>query len=52
LPSHHPPDRGPELESGDAAAAAATHHRMVPIELVVTALPIIALVMMIKKWNA
>ena len=40
------------LESGDSAAVAAARSRMVPLSLVVTALPIITVLAMVDKWKA
>jgi hypothetical protein len=41
-----------ELEAGDTAAAAATRKKMVPLQVVVTALPLLALLAMIDRWHA
>ncbi len=40
------------LESGDSAAVAAARSRMVPLSLVVTALPVITVLAMVDKWKA
>jgi hypothetical protein len=40
------------LESGDAAAVAAARRAMVPLSIVVTALPIVAVLAMVDKWKA
>jgi hypothetical protein len=40
------------LEAGDSAAVAAARSRMVPLSLVVTALPIITVLAMVDKWKA
>jgi hypothetical protein len=41
-----------ELESDDGTAAAATRRKMLPLQLVVTAAPILALLAMVDKWHA
>jgi hypothetical protein len=40
------------LEAGDAAAVAAARKSMVPLSLLVTALPIITVLAMVDKWKA
>jgi len=40
------------LESGDAAVAAETKQRTFMISLVLTALPLIAILAMVDKWQA
>jgi hypothetical protein len=40
------------LEAGDGEAAAAIYRRSLPLAVIVTALPILALVAMVDKWMA
>lgn len=40
------------LEAGDAAGVERARRRMVPLSLVVTALPIVAILAMVDKWQA
>ncbi len=40
------------LDAGDAASARAVRRRMFPIQLVVTLVPLIALLAMVDKWEA
>jgi hypothetical protein len=40
-----------QLEAGDEASARATRKRMLPVQLLVTLLPVLALVAMVHKWH-